>query len=260
MMIGFPSETTSMSRSIFAHSGFVRCLAAFLSISAAHGATAVEPKISMKTHIAGPAAATIIPKGSQRDPDRLQWLDINDEDCFTDELLVRLRVKTSGLSLPALTELPDDLAALFARYPGDLALDSLTEIRPRAAWMLSTPRDSGHHRLLCLNGLTRIDHQSAEAFASHAGGLSLDGLETVDLPTARLLCRTEGVLSLRGLVSLTLDEAPCFANRTGLTYLPAAASLPHDVREHLQENQFVRFSQPSLVPYSDDCLPKEIGE
>jgi hypothetical protein len=260
MMIGFPSETASMSRSIFAHSGFVRCLAAFLSISAAHGATAVEPKISKNTHIASPTPANIVPKGSHRDPDRLQWLEINGENCFTDELLVRLRVKTNGLSLPALTELPDDLAALFARYPGDLALDSLMEIRPRAAWMLSTPRDSGHHRLLCLNGLTRIDHQSAEAFASHAGGLALDGLETVDLPTARLLCRTEGVLSLRGLVSLTLDEALCFANRTGLTYLPAAASLPPDVREQLQENQFVRFSQPSLVPHSDDCLPKEIGE
>jgi len=80
-------------------------LAAFFSIFAAHGATAVEPKISMKSHIAGPTAANIIPKGSQRDPDRLQWLEINDEDCFTDELAVRLRVKARGLSLDKATPL-----------------------------------------------------------------------------------------------------------------------------------------------------------
>jgi hypothetical protein len=54
-----------------------------------------------------------------------------------------------------------------------------------------------------------------------------------------------------------MDEAPCFANRTGLTYLPAAASLPPDVRDQLQENPFVRLAPAPAAPGDTSELLKE---
>ena len=145
------------------------------------------------------------------------WVAIQDASTVTTEYLTRLSPHARGISLPHLTMLSDDIAATLAHYRGDVALDALLSIRPRHAWMLATPSDTEFTRVLSLNGLTELDPQSAEAFASHRGGLSLDGLNAITLETTRLLCRTDGVLSLRGLARIDADQATVIASRLSLT-------------------------------------------
>lgn len=188
------------------------------------------------------------------------WLTIKDADSLTPEILASLQAHAHGLSLPLVTHLSDDLAAQLARYPGDLALDALETIRPRTAWMLVTPSGSGITRVLSLNGLTDIDHLTAEAFAVHRGGLSLDGIRQLRFPAARLLCRTDGALSLRGLSSITAMESACLANRAAITLLANSASLGPEAHDMLADNSLVRFAPVSPAPRDGEGPPEEIAK
>jgi hypothetical protein len=181
------------------------------------------------------------------------WTDVVDASLLNPESIAKAAHNTHGLAFPGLDHITDDTAAMLARYPGDVALDSLTSLTPRVAWMLATPEQSGLMRVLSLNGLTELEKSTAEAFAAHEGGLSLDGMVQMDISIARLVCKTRGLLSLRGMVGLTPDVAECIAIRGSLTVVPEAASLHPDVREVLAENPLVRFSAPShsTAPLTD---------
>ena len=186
-------------------------------------------------------------------PSRPPWQVIVDTSVVTSDYVADAPLHTHGLSFPGVSRLPDDLAATFARYPGDLALDSLTSLSPRTAWMLIAPAETRPPRVLSLNGLKALDSRTAGALAEHSGGLSLDGLTRVDLPTARLICKTQGLLSVRGLTGLTIAEAPVFANRTSITLVPPRTTLPPEVQDLLAENPLVRFDGNSdSLPTSPD--------
>lgn len=189
------------------------------------------------------ASDPALPKSLLQPSDQSSWLVIEDVSTLSVDTLALAPALATGLSIPALRELSDEMAILLAGYQGDLAIDGLAAIRPRCAWMLVSPPEAGLTRLLSLNGLTAVDQESADALARHRGGLSLDGIERIDLKTARSLCRTDGVLSMRGLIALTPAEATCFANRTHLTLLPAREMFESEVSDTLSENPQLRFAR-----------------
>ena len=210
-----------------------------------------EPLRSDDLLAADPAHLQCLRQPSDHPP----WLVIKDVAALSVETIALAPARATGLSMPSLRELSDELAILLAGYRGDLAIDGLAVIRPRCAWMLVSPSEAGFARLLSLNGLTAVDQESADAFARHRGGLSLNGIERIDLKIARSLCRTDGVLSMRGLTALTPAEATCFATRTHLTLLPSREMFGSEVSEELAENPQLRFdgSYPSdETPFGTD--------
>lgn len=128
------------------------------------------------------------------------------------------------LLLPAVTDLPADVAAILAAHRGGLVLNRVATLTTAAATGLG--RAPGP---LELKGLESISADVAAALAGVGGELSLDGLGSIDRDVAVALAARGGPLSLLGLEDISRECAAVFGAHSGKLSISLRGAAADDV-------------------------------
>ena len=121
-------------------------------------------------------------------------------------------LRAAEATSPSVTELTVEQAAGLSARQGDLQLDHLRVLSPRAAELIA--RSSG---TLELNGLTWLAPEAAAALSQPDAFLELDGLAELPLATALALITPDSprALSLRGLTAINDEVAERMGRHVG---------------------------------------------
>jgi len=133
-----------------------------------------------------------------------------------------------GLHLPALVDLPPNIAAVLAKYSGSVSLDGLASVSEEAARELAQ-----HEGELLLNGLTTISSKAAEALAAHRGFLSLNGLTHLSDDVAAALAKHRGGLAVNGISVISDEAAKALARCEGNLFLDGLTTISYPVAKVL---------------------------
>jgi hypothetical protein len=97
--------------------------------------------------------------------------------------------------------------------------------------------EAQHEGRQCLNGLTTLTLQEAQALAKHEGNLSLNGLTTLTLEVADALAQHKGWLQLDGVTTLSDEAIMALAQHKGGLSLRSLRVLSEEVAEALQRGR-----------------------
>lgn len=174
--------------------------------------------------------------------------------------------------LPAMKNIPEDVARALAKRQGGLSLEGLTSLSDEAAKALGGKLGGNLPRL------TSLTVESAKAIAGPVPGqfhrtLDLDGLTALpdDVALAIGGKDSRGNLHLNGLTTLTPVAAKAVCQREGDLYLDGLTTLSDDTLKALAEHKSPGYARPvvylkGLTKLSDDgavilaAWPKWSGE
>jgi len=150
------------------------------------------------------------------------------------------------LYLNGISELPVEVAKVFAKYKGGLHLNGLITLDDAVARLLRQVSP------LSLDGVKFLTGTQAEALAKAAGTLSLEGLRALEsVPLARVLAK-QRLLRLASLSRISDEAADELAKHKGLLHLDGLETLTVASANALARYKGARLSLGGLRTLSDD--------
>jgi len=154
--------------------------------------------------------------------------------------------KYTRLYLNGISEMPVEVAEVFAKYKGCLHLNGLVALDDAVASLLR------HVSPLSLDGVSFLTGTQADALAKAAGGLSLEGLRALESrPLAKVLAK-QRLLRLVALSRISDEAAEELAKHKGLLNLDGLGSLTVAVANALARYKGQCLSLGGLRALSDD--------